>query len=52
MIDPLRVVNLAPRNFGTFSTSGDGNGIIAPSTGSPTLIAGAAALGNGGAALM
>ena len=41
MIEPLRVVNLPPSNFGTFSMSGDGNGIVATPMGSPTLIAGA-----------
>ena len=39
---PLRVVNLAPINFGTFSVIADGKGIVAPPIRSPTLIAGAA----------
>jgi SRSO17 transposase len=41
MIDPLRVANLAPSSFGIFSMSGDGSGIVAKLTMSPTLIAGA-----------
>jgi hypothetical protein len=48
MIAPLRVVNLPPSNFGIFSVSCDGSGIITPTTVSPTLIAGAAVPAVGG----
>jgi hypothetical protein len=40
MIDPSRVVNLPPTSFGTLSVSCEGNGIIAPTTVSPTLMVG------------
>jgi hypothetical protein len=39
IIAPLRVMKLALASLGNFSVRGEGNGIIAPLTGSPTLIA-------------
>ena len=33
MIDPLRIVNLPPSNFGTFSMRDDGNGIVGKTDG-------------------
>src|SRR4051794_3990152 len=38
MIVPFLIANLAPTSFRTFSVTGDGNGIVGPVMGSPTLM--------------